>query len=108
MDLTDPCGSAAPIASSNPFRVNGEQFLSRDREMPGDRRGRARCIACGQAHSGGVWPGANRAALNGPRCLIPKAAAFGLTRRGKVNRGTFSHPGTFCLRFTNTMVSFAR
>jgi hypothetical protein len=28
----------APAATSNPFSVNDKQFLSRNREMPGDQR----------------------------------------------------------------------
>jgi|GraSoi2013_100cm_1033763.scaffolds.fasta_scaffold14721_4 hypothetical protein len=31
---------AAPVATSNPFRVNGQQFPSRNREMLGDMRDR--------------------------------------------------------------------
>jgi hypothetical protein len=29
---------AAPVATSNAFSVNGEQFLSRDRDVLGDMR----------------------------------------------------------------------
>jgi hypothetical protein len=30
---------AAPVVTSNPFSVNGKQFVSRNREMLGDMRG---------------------------------------------------------------------
>ncbi|WP_210199626.1 hypothetical protein [Bradyrhizobium lablabi] len=33
----------APVATSNPFSVSGEQFPSRDREMFGDTRDRGAC-----------------------------------------------------------------
>jgi hypothetical protein len=34
---------AGLAATSNPFCVNGEQFLSRNREMTGDMHGLMRC-----------------------------------------------------------------
>jgi hypothetical protein len=35
---------AAPVATSNPFSVNGKHFLSRYREMLGGKRDRG-CVA---------------------------------------------------------------
>jgi hypothetical protein len=32
---------AAPVVTSNPFSVNGSQFVSRNREMVGDMRDKA-------------------------------------------------------------------
>jgi hypothetical protein len=46
---------ASLIASSNPFCVNGEKFLSPNRERPGDMRGlmRRSKVNCGTfSHSG--------------------------------------------------------
>jgi hypothetical protein len=66
---------AALAAASNPFCVNGEQFLSRNREMPCDMpTGPARHRLCAGSFGQSVGR-PDRAALNGLRCMSPKSAA---------------------------------
>ena len=48
---------AAPVVTSNPFRVSDKQFLSRSREMPGDMLDRGReVIVPARALNVGVDP----------------------------------------------------
>jgi hypothetical protein len=54
---------AAPVVTSNPFSVNGKHFLSRNREMLGDRpTGAARHRPCARALDAGVDRQAKRRA----------------------------------------------